>query len=287
MQTVDFFTPVVDDPYLYGQIAAANAFSDLYAMGAKPLTALNLVCFPAERQPLQILEEILRGGSDKIIEAGAVLIGGHSVEDAEPKYGLSVTGLVNPRRMITSGGARSGDLLFLTKPLGSGIITTAIKGEQLSESEAEETLRGMAALNDAAAAAMVEAGASAATDITGFGLLGHLNEMLIASGAGASIKRKAVPLYSRAEEMAAGGFIPGGAYRNISHFGEAVDWVGPEQEKEDWLTILFDPQTSGGLLIAVPPQHAEALLAGLKNRKLRGFYIGEINGDRAGKMTIS
>ena len=287
VQSIDFFTPVVDDPYLFGQIAAANAFSDLYAMGAKPLTALNLVCFPAERQPLQILEEILRGGFDKTREAGAVLIGGHSVEDAEPKYGLSVTGLVDPRRMLTSGGARPGDLLFLTKPLGSGIITTALKGDQLSVSEAEGTLQGMAALNAAAAAAMVEAGASAATDITGFGLLGHLNEMLIAGGTGASISSKAVPLYPRTEEMAAGGLIPGGTYRNISYFQEAVNWVGRKQEKEDWLTILFDPQTSGGLLIAVPPRRAAALRAGREKRGLRGFHIGEINGDTAGRMTIS
>ncbi len=287
VQSIDFFTPVVDDPYLFGQIAAANAFSDLYAMGAKPLTALNLVCFPAERQPLKILEEILRGGFDKIREAGAVLIGGHSVDDAEPKYGLSVTGLVDPQRMITSGGARPGDLLFLTKSIGTGIINTAIKGGQLKESEAAETLQGMAALNAAAAAAMVEAGASAATDITGFGLLGHLHEMLIASGAGAAIKKEAIPLYPRAKEMAESGFIPGGAYRNLRFYEKAINWLGAEEEKADWLTILFDPQTSGGLLIAVPRQQAGALLSGLDSRNIKGFHIGEINGNRAGEITLS
>jgi len=286
VQSIDFFTPVVDDPYLFGQIAAANAFSDLYAMGAKPLTALNLVCFPAERQPLQLLEEILRGGFDKIREAGAVLIGGHSVDDAEPKYGLSVTGLVHPRRMITSGGARPGDLLFLTKPIGTGIITTALKGEQLGEAEAAEALQGMAALNAAAAAAMLEAGASAATDITGFGLLGHLHEMLINSGAGAAINKEDIPLYPRTRELAACGFVPGGAYRNLKHFEEAVNWTGAEEEKAEWLTILFDPQTSGGLLIAVSPQRAEALRAALSRGKAEGFQIGEITGDKAGEITI-
>lgn len=287
MQSVDFFTPVVDDPYLFGQIAAANAFSDLYAMGAKPLTALNLICFPTESRPLKIMENILQGGFDKIREAGAALIGGHSVEDSEPKYGLAVTGLVNPQRLITSGGARPGDFLILTKPLGSGIITTALKGEQLSVSEAEETLEGMAALNAAAAAAMVEAGASAATDVTGFGLLGHLHEMLIASGVAARIDSRAVPLYPRTEELAASGFIPGGAYRNMSYFQEVVYWREREREKEERLPILFDPQTSGGLLIAVPPAHVAALMAGFEKRNLRGAHIGEIIADVAGRITIS
>lgn len=287
MQTVDFFTPVVDDPYLFGQIAAANSFSDLYTMGAKPLTALNLVCFPSEKQPLKILEEILRGGFDKIREAGAVLIGGHSVEDAEPKYGLAVTGLVDPRQMITSAGARPGDRLFLTKPLGSGIIATAIKGNQITVNKAGEALQGMAALNAAAGEAMIEGGASAATDITGFGLLGHLHEMLIASGVGAKIYHTAVPLYPGTEEMAAGGLIPGGAYRNLNYFQESVHWVEGEQNKEEHLLIFFDPQTSGGLLIAVPPQRAAALSAALEKRNLRGAHIGEITADTPGRITIS
>ena len=287
VQTIDFFTPVVDDPYLFGQIAAANALSDLYTMGAKPLTALNLVCFPSEKQPLNILAEILRGGFDKIRESGAVLIAGHSVEDDEPKYGLAATGVVDPRQMITSAGARPGDRLFLTKPLGSGIITTAIKGDQLTVQEAGEVLQGMAALNAAAAEAMVEAGASAATDITGFGLLGHLHEMLVASGAGAKIYRKAVPVYHGTGEMAAKGLIPGGAYRNLSYFQGSVYWAGEEQKKEECLLIFFDPQTSGGLLIAVPPERAAALSAALEKRNLRKDYIGEITADAPGKITVS
>ncbi len=287
VQTVDFFTPVVDDPYLFGQIAAANAFSDLYAMGAKPLTALNLVCFPAGRQPLEILEQILLGGFDKIKEAGAVLIGGHSIEDDEPKYGLAVTGLVDPRQMITSAGARPGDLLFLTKPLGSGIIATALKGDQLTAAEAEETLRGMAALNAGAAEAAVEVGASAVTDITGFGLLGHLHELLVASGVGAVIDAAAVPLYPGAAEMAATGFIPGGAYRNKNYFEKWVRWPDKGAGREERLLTLYDPQTSGGLLIAVSPGRARALGAALAKQGAGRESIGEIIGDTPGGIVIS
>lgn len=287
VQTVDFFTPVVDDPYLFGQIAAANSFSDLYAMGARPLTALNLVCFPAGTQPLKILEQILLGGFDKIKEAGAALIGGHSVEDDEPKYGLSVTGLVDPRRMITSAGARPGDLLFLTKPLGSGIIATAMKGDQLTAAEAAETLQGMAALNAGAAEAAVEVGVAAVTDITGFGLLGHLHELLTASGVGAAIDGAAVPLYPGTAEMAARGLIPGGAYRNMNYFQKWVRWSGGEPENDERRLIFSDPQTSGGLLIAVSPERAQALSAALARRGVNNDRIGKIIADIPGNIAVS
>lgn len=287
VQTVDFFTPVVDDPYLFGQIAAANSFSDLYAMGARPLTALNLVCFPAGTQPLKILEQILLGGFDKIKEAGAALIGGHSVEDDEPKYGLSVTGLVDPRRMITSAGARPGDLLFLTKPLGSGIIATAMKGDQLTAAEAAETLQVMAALNAGAAEAAVEVGVAAVTDITGFGLLGHLHELLTASGVGAAVDGAAVPLYPGTAEMAARGLIPGGAYRNMNYFQKWVRWSGGEPENDERRLIFSDPQTSGGLLIAVSPERAQALSAALARRGVNNDRIGKIVADIPGNIAVS
>lgn len=283
VQSVDFFTPVVDDPYLFGQIAAANAFSDLYALGARPLTALNLVCFPSQKQPLQVLEKILHGGFDKIREAGAVLVGGHSIEDAEPKYGLAVTGLVDPRRIAAAPGARPGDRLFLTKPIGSGIITTALKGNRITAAEAEETLQGMAALNAAAAEAAFESGASAVTDITGFGLLGHLHEMLIAARAGAAIDPAAVPLYPGVLEAAAGGFIPGGTYRNRDYFQK---WVQQKGVKGDLELILYDAQTSGGLLMALPEKRSGALSAALQRRNLAGACIGEITADSPGRITL-
>ena len=284
VQTVDFFTPVVDDPYLFGQIAAANAFSDVYAMGAKPLTALNLVCFPCSKHSLAIVESILKGGLDKIREAGAALVGGHSVEDPEPKYGLAVTGLVDPRQMVTGGGARPGDRLVLTKPLGTGIITTALKGEALTEKDAAEAIAGMAALNAAAGRAMVRAGASACTDITGFGLVGHLNELLISSGASALIESARVPFYPGSLEMAGLGLIPAGAYRNLEYFRDAVTWEGKKAKEEDLLIGFADPQTSGGLLIAVPPERLEALLKALDDEKVRGYLIGTVEPGFTGRI---
>ena len=287
VQTVDFFTPVVDEPYLFGQIAAANSLSDVYAMGGKPLTALNLICFPSSCQPLEIMERILRGGFDKIQEAGAALIGGHSVEDREPKYGLAVTGVVNPRQMLTTAGARPGDRLILTKPLGTGIITTALKGEIFTEHEVQEAIRGMAALNAAASRAAVEQGASACTDITGFGLLGHLHELLISSGVGARLESAAIPFYPGAQEAAAQGLIPGGAYRNLDYYQNAVQWQGDSALKDDTLILLADPQTSGGLLIAVPPARLEALLASLAQSGVAGRAIGTIEEAPAGTMIIA
>lgn len=286
MQTVDFFTPVVDDPYMFGQIAAANALSDVYAVGGRPLTALNLICFPAEKCSLDAMERILRGGFDKVREAGAVIVGGHSVDDPEPKYGLAVTGLVDPQKMITSEGAKPGDRLVLTKPLGTGIITTALKGEALSACDAADTVKGMASLNADASAAAVEAGASAVTDITGFGLAGHLNELLIASGLSAELDYSRIPYYPGTLEMASRGMIPGGAYRNLEYFGSAVTWQGDPEEKEDRLILLADPQTSGGLLMAVRPDRLQRLLDDLARRGAAGFVIGETVAGTPGRITI-
>ena len=286
MQTVDFFTPIVDDPYTFGQIAAANALSDVYAMGGKPLTALNIICFPVSCQPLEIMEEILRGGYDKVIEAGAVVVGGHSIEDPEPKYGLSVTGIVDIDELITGSGAMPGDILVLTKPLGTGIIATAVKGEMIDDKAALDFIKGMATLNAAASGAMLGVGVSACTDVTGFGLLGHLYEMLISSNVGAEIDHSKVPLYPKVYDMVAMGMIPGGAYRNLDYMKPHISWQGGADEKDDALIILSDPQTSGGLLVAVPAEKVDLFLADLDKRGASGSIIGRITAAAPGKITI-
>lgn len=257
IETVDFFTPVVDEPYLFGQIAAANALSDVYAMGGRPLLALNITCFPTCLPP-EILAEILKGGADKVREAGAIIAGGHTIQDDEPKYGLAVTGLVHPQRIITNAGALPGDVLILTKPLGTGIIATAIKAELVSTECQQAALTSMNALNREAAAAMISVAAHACTDITGFGLLGHTAEMAEASGVSVIFTLHQVPLLPQTAELAAMGLIPGGAYRNRDYLGEKVVFdknISPAQQ-----AILFDPQTSGGLLIAVPEEKADRLV---------------------------
>lgn len=286
VQTVDFFTPIVDDPYTFGQIAAANSLSDVYAMGGKPLTALNIICFPVSCQPLAVMEAILRGGYDKVIEAGAVVVGGHSIEDPEPKYGLSVTGLVEIDQLITSHGAKPGDILVLTKPLGTGIIATALKGGMIAENDAVEAVSGMAQLNATASEAMKEVGVSACTDVTGFSLLGHLREMLITSAVSAAIEYQKIPLYPAVTEMTAMGMIPAGAYRNLAYIRPHLDWQGSPEAKEDALIIMADPQTSGGLLVALPPGKVERYLALLNEKSTAGHPIGRINADQAGRITI-
>ncbi|CCO09069.1 Selenide, water dikinase [Desulforamulus hydrothermalis Lam5 = DSM 18033] len=263
IQTVDFFTPMVDDPYLFGQIAAANALSDVYAMGGTPVLALNIVCFPACLSP-DILQEILRGGADKVREAGAVIAGGHSVQDDEPKYGLAVTGVIHPARIYSNATARAGDFLVLTKPLGTGIINTGIKADLAAPAVIRQAVATMAALNQPAAAAMVELGASACTDITGFGLLGHAAEMARASGLSITFYADAIPVLPGARELARMGIIPAGAYNNRNHLGDQVE-VEEGVRRED-VDILFDPQTSGGLLIAVSPTRADSLLRELHRR---------------------
>jgi len=276
----------VDDPYTFGQIAAANALSDVYAMGGKPLTALNIICFPVSCQPLAVMEAILRGGHDKVLEAGAAVVGGHSIEDPEPKYGLSVSGIVDIDKLVTGKGALPGDLLVLTKPLGTGILATAVKGEMIAEKDAAEFIRGMAALNAAASAAMVGVGVSACTDVTGFSLLGHLYEMLVSSNAGAEIDHAKVPLYPAVREMVAMGMIPGGAYRNLEYMRPHISWAGPADQESDTLIILADPQTSGGLLVAIPAEKVDLFLADLDRHGASGSIIGQITAATPGQIIV-
>jgi selenide,water dikinase len=272
LQTADFFTPIVDDPYRFGQIAAANAFSDIYAMGGEPLTALNLVAFPCSLD-LGILREILAGGQSKIEESGARLCGGHSVQDDEPKYGLSVTGFVELDRVVRNAGARVGDMLVLTKPLGLGILTTALKRELVSEEEIEDAVEVASRLNRGARDALREVGVSAATDVTGYGLLGHLSEMLEASGAGAIVRRSDVPVWERAVPLAAEGCYPGGLKSNREYLeGRVV----PDGIDPDDLLPLYDPQTSGGLLVALPAETSSALVRSLGEHGASGAIVGEV-----------
>jgi selenide, water dikinase len=281
LQTADFFTPVVDDPYRFGQIAAANAFSDVYAMGGHPLTALNLVAFPTSLD-LGVLREILAGGQSKIEESGAKLCGGHSVQDEEPKYGLSVTGFVEEDRVVRNAGAKAGDALVLTKPLGFGILTTALKRDLVSEAEIEDAVEAAATLNRVARGAMREVGVSAATDVTGYGLLGHLVEMLGAGGVGAVVRRGDVPVWERAVPLANDGVYPGGLRSNREYLQGRVeaDGVG-----ENDLLPLYDPQTSGGLLVAVPGPRAAELVGALGAGGSVGAVVGEIVGGGGVRVT--
>jgi len=258
--TVDFFTPIVDDPAAWGAIAAANALSDVYAMGARPLFALNLVGWPREALPFELLGEVIRGAGEVARRAGCAMVGGHSIDDAEPKFGMAVIGEVHPERMLTNAGARPGDLLVLTKPLGTGILTTALKRGELPEVELAEAITVMTTLNDGAARAALAEGAAAATDVTGFGLLGHLGNLLSASGVGARLSAGATPVLGGVRDLAARGVIPGGSRRNReAAAGTAWDEVVAEVDR----VILTDAQTSGGLLLAVDADRLEALLAQL------------------------
>jgi selenide, water dikinase len=272
LQSVDFFPPIVDDPYRFGQIAAANALSDVYAMGGEPLTAMNLVGFP-DKLDLGILREILAGGLSKIEESGAKLCGGHSVQDDEPKYGLSVTGFVEEDRVVRNAGAKPGDVLVLTKPLGFGILTTALKRDLVSEPEIEEAVEVAATLNKSGRAALREVEVSAATDVTGYGFLGHLSEMTEASGLGAVVRRSEVPVWERASSFAAEGCYPGGLKNNRRYLEEKVtaEGVGP-----DGLLPLYDPQTSGGLLVAVPEPRATEFVRVLEANDTLAAVVGEI-----------
>jgi selenide,water dikinase len=274
VQTVDFFTPVVDDPYMYGQIAAANSLSDVYAMGGKPLTAMNIACFSCSIDS-KILAKILQGGADKIKEAGAVLAGGHTVTDNEIKYGLSVTGTIDPSKIITNSGARPGDVLILTKPIGTGILTTAFKRDLINEGELQQAVNVMATLNKNASEAMQKIGVNACTDITGFGLLGHSYEMAEGSGVEIKIYSEKVPLMDKVIKLIENKAVPGGAYSNIDYFGK---WVYFEDSvKEDVRIALFDPQTSGGLLISVCKEKSLELLEDINSKGyLKAEIIGEV-----------
>jgi selenide, water dikinase len=282
LQTTDFFTPIVDDPYRFGQIAAANAFSDVYAMGGEPLTAMNLVAFPCSLD-LGILREILAGGHSKIDESGARLCGGHSVQDEEPKYGLSVTGFVEEDQVVRNVGAKAGDHLVLTKPLGLGILTTALKRDIVSEEEIEDAVKTASLLNKAARDAMREVRVSAATDVTGYGFLGHLTEMLEASGVGAAVHRDEIPVWERAVPLANDGVYPGGLKSNRKYLEDRVtaDGVG-----QDDLLPLYDPQTSGGLLVAVPRARASALVGALDKRGVTGAVVGEVVDGAGVRVTV-
>lgn len=264
IQTVDFFTPIVDDPYTFGQIAAANSLSDVYAMGGEPKVALNIVGFPNCLDP-EILGEILKGGADKVLESGAVLVGGHSVQDDEPKYGLSVSGFVHPDRIFKNYGCRPGDVLILTKQIGSGIVNTAVKAEMASKQAEEEAITVMSSLNKKAKEAAEKYPVSACTDITGFGLLGHCAEMASASGVTLEIHVRDTAYIEEAVEYAKMGLIPAGAYKNREHSGHMVDAGGVE---EFYLDLLYDPQTSGGLLFSVPEDFSEGFLRDLEAKQL-------------------
>jgi len=285
VQTLDFFTPVVDDPYAFGQIAAANAFSDVYAMGGRPLTAMNIVCFPVGKMDIGILKQILLGGLDKIHEAGAAMVGGHSVDDQELKYGLSVTGIINPELAVRNCGARAGDLLILTKPLGTGIINTAIKGGLAEEDIIERTVSYMSKLNRTASALMMEVGVNACTDVTGFGLIGHACEMIEGTDLGMVIKYRRVPLLPGVREFAVMGLVPGGTYRNRDF---RSDMVIAEDIPEEMMLILFDAQTSGGLLISLPAEKADILMKKLQDERITdSSVIGEVVTEPKEKILVS
>lgn len=281
VQTVDFFPPIVDDPYAFGEIAAANALSDLYAMGARPLTAMNIVAFPCKLD-LEILKDILSGGHEKIRQAGAVIVGGHTIEDDEPKYGLAVTGLVRPSQLTTISGAEPGDRLLLTKPLGTGILTTALKGGFIDEEGISEAVLSMRTLNREPADIFARLGINACTDVSGFGLVGHLHEMALASGVAAEIWVNRVPLFERTVEMAGMGMVTG-APRDF------VKVVEPEEETTDEVLMdcLFDPQTSGGLLASVRPDRADAVLEELTRGPCpKAVPVGVLTEGPPGRITV-
>jgi selenide,water dikinase len=273
IQTVDFFPPIVDDPYMYGQIAVANSLSDVYAMGGTPILALNIVAFPVTLDK-QILTDVLRGGYDKAGEANVLIAGGHTVDDPEPKYGLAVTGIIKPGEQITNAGAMPGDVLILTKPIGTGIITTAGKAKLAPESVIDAAVKAMAELNAKAAEAMLEVGVHSCTDVTGFGLIGHLNGMTNGSKVAARLRLSDVPIFDGVWELLAQDTAPGGTHRNLKSAQAFTRWG--EGISGDAKLLLCDAQTSGGLLLSVAPEKEGAMMAALKVRGVTGSNIGEI-----------
>jgi selenide, water dikinase len=287
VQTIDFFTPIVDDPKIFGMASAANSLSDVYAMGGRPITALNVVCFPVSKLGLEPLRAILEGGLEIMLQAGVALMGGHSVEDAEPKYGLSVTGIVHPDHIMTNSGLRPGDHLILTKALGTGVIATALKAGLASEESIAAMVDSMCLINKAASEVAVRFGSKACTDITGFGLAGHLVEMARGGKCRIRIKAEAVPLLEGATDTASMGLIPGGAYSNRKFFSSwiSLDSAVPTEIAD----LIFDPQTSGGLVIGIPAEKAEALLAALHAEGLTlAADIGQVlESQQEGHLEIS
>jgi len=285
VQTVDYFTPVVDDPYIFGQVAASNALSDVYAMGGTPLTALNVVCYPITRLGPEPLRRILEGGLAKVHEAGAVLVGGHSVEDDELKYGLAVTGTIHPDRIVRNRGARPGDRLVLTKPIGTAVVSTALKFGKASAEAVDRMIATMVATNRIASERMVAAGAHGCTDITGFGLLGHAAEMAAGSGVALEIDSGRVPRFPEAIPYLERGCLCGGTKRNRAHFGRVVDFSS--DVPETMRNLLFDAQTSGGLLVALPVAEAEAYVRGLRAEGIaEAEGIGEVREGPAGRIRV-
>jgi selenide,water dikinase len=285
IQTLDFFTPIVDDPYAFGQIAAANALSDVYAMGGKPLTAMNIVCFPIQSLDISILKDILRGGADKMAEAKVTLVGGHSIDDTELKYGLAVTGTVHPQRLVTNSGAKVGDKLILTKPLGTGIITTALKAGKVGQETVTKVTKCMATLNEKASELMLEIGVHACTDITGFGFLGHSIQLAQNSSVGININTATIPFFPEAGELAKQRLCPAGLQRNREFYSPCVKITSKVSTHIQ--DILFDPQTSGGLLICLAPGKAEQLLDRLRQAGIEeAAVIGEVVSEPKGVVTV-
>jgi selenide, water dikinase len=283
--TVDFFTPIVDDPAAWGAIAVANALSDIYAMGAKPLFGLNLVGWPRDRLPFEVLGEVLRGAAEVAGRAGCLILGGHSIDAVEPTFGMAVIGEVHPDRILTNAGACAGDVLILTKPLGTGILATALKRDALIESGMTEAVRSMTTLNDGASRAALKVGVSAATDITGFGLIGHLTGMLEASKVAAEIAFDTLPILPHARNLASRGVIPGGTQRNLEA-AESVDWAAELGTADRYLCV--DAQTSGGLLLAVPAENEAALLAALKEERTpAAAVIGRVVAGKPGHVKVT
>lgn len=283
IQTLDFFTPMVDDPYVFGQIAATNAINDVYAMGGRPILTMNVVCFP-QCEDMSILAQILEGGLSKIKEAGALLVGGHTVDDNEPKYGLAVTGLVHPQQIISNSAARPGDLLYLSKPIGNGIITTAIKAEMAETRDAEEAVDWMTTLNKTASEVMQQCGIKAATDITGFGFLGHLYEMAAASDVAVEVYAQMVPLMSGTLGYAGMGLIPAGAYSNRDYLEGKISYH--DEIDPDRRDLLFCPETAGGLLMAVPTGQEQDFLHRMAESQVKVSLVGRVLAERFVPISI-
>ncbi|MFD2618699.1 selenide, water dikinase SelD [Terrilactibacillus laevilacticus] len=284
VQTVDFFTPIVDDPYSFGQIAAANAISDIYAMGGTPLTALNIVAFPISTLDKDILKEILRGSADKLKEAGVTLVGGHSIDDKEPKFGLAVTGTIHPDKIRANTGAKPGDKLIFTKPIGVGIYSTSIKKDLLTEEEIARVTKVMSTLNKTASETMAPYDVHACTDVTGFGLLGHASEMAKGSQSGLTIYKDQVPSLPRLRELAEAGAVPGGTKNNFKHLQGDVTFPNTMDQIDQW--ILCDAVTSGGLLISVSEKEANDLLSDLQRAGVPAKLIGEVTEENPGHITV-
>ncbi len=286
VQTVDFFTPTVDDPYTFGQIAATNALNDVYAMGGKPLTAMNIVCFPVKEMDISILREVLRGGLDKMREAGVLLVGGHSVEDNEIKYGLSVTGVIHPDKVLFNRGALAGDSLILTKPLGTGIVSTAVKGGEIDQQLLLQSIDSMTRLNKTAAELIMENdGIHACTDITGFGFLGHACEMIEGSNVGLRINSATVPVFNGLQKIVEEGFVPGGLYRNKNF---RIDQIETRDSCPAWLLdVFFDPQTAGGLFFSLPAETAAYLIEKMHSAGIGdAAIVGEVVSDHPGRIFV-